>query len=78
MTKGERFKKVFAEINVADYDALLGLFKFRRSVREFLRGPVSRELIEKILEAAHYAPSGGNSQPWEFVVIEERERPYRN
>lgn len=73
MTKGERFKKVFDEIDVADYDALLGLLKFRRSVREFLRDPVSRELIEKILEAARYAPSGGNSQPWEFVVIEERE-----
>lgn len=73
MIKGEKFKKVFEELDVADYEALLGLFKFRRSVREFLGDPVPRELIEKILGAARYAPSAGNSQPWEFVVIEERE-----
>ena len=73
MTKCERFKKVLDEIDVADCDALLGLLKFRRSLREFLRDSVSRELIEKIFEAARYAPSGANSQPWEFGVIEERD-----
>lgn len=40
----------------------------RRSVRAFLDRPVTRETIEHILEAAIWAPSGGNAQTWSFVV----------
>ena len=45
----------------------------RRSIRTgFLRDkPVPDEVIEKILEAARWAPSAGNSQPWEFLVIRD-------
>jgi len=47
----------------------------RRSIRAgFLRDkPVPDELIEKILEPARWAPSAGNSQPWEFLVIRDPE-----
>lgn len=41
----------------------------RRSVRRFRPDPVSRESIERILDVARLAPSAGNSQPWEFVVV---------
>jgi len=41
----------------------------RRSCRVFLPDPVGDEVIEKILEAAVWAPSPANNQPWEFVVI---------
>ena len=41
----------------------------RRSVRNFSDKPVSEHLIRRILEAGRHAPSGGNSQPWKFVVI---------
>src|SRR5579871_3284817 len=56
-------------------DAFLEVLQGRRSVRSgFLRNvPVSDELIEKILEAARWAPSAGNSQPWEFLVIRDVE-----
>lgn len=56
-------------------DSFLELVRSRRSVRSgFLKNaPVSDEHIEKILEAARWAPSGGNSQPWEFVVIRDPE-----
>jgi 5,6-dimethylbenzimidazole synthase len=47
--------------------------KERRSCRNFLSDPIDENTIEKILEAATWAPSPLNSQPWEFVVITNRE-----
>jgi len=47
--------------------------KERRSCREFQPEPVSEETIEKILDAAAWAPSPLNMQPWEFVVITSSE-----
>jgi len=40
-----------------------------RAVREFTDEPVSDEAIRAILDLAVCAPSGGNRQPWEFVVV---------
>ncbi len=45
----------------------------RRSVREFTDKPVSKEDINTILNAGHWAPSGLNNQPWRFIVIRDRE-----
>ena len=73
MIKGEKFRKAFEDMKVADYDGLLGLLKFRRSIRGFTGATVPDELINKILEAARWSPSAGNSQPWEFVVIKEKD-----
>lgn len=41
----------------------------RRSVRNFSDKPVPEPLIRRVLEAGRHAPSGGNSQPWKFIVI---------
>jgi nitroreductase len=41
----------------------------RRSIRKFAAQPVGREQLEKLLEAARWAPSAGNLQPWVFVVV---------
>ena len=49
---------------------LLQLIKTRRSVRSFTAEPVSHAQIEKILDAGRWAPSGKNTQPWRFVVVE--------
>lgn len=43
--------------------------KRRRSIRAFTCEDVSKEEIEQLLDAARYAPSAGNIQPWEFTVI---------
>ncbi|MBS7641062.1 MAG: nitroreductase family protein [Candidatus Bathyarchaeia archaeon] len=45
----------------------------RRSIRAFTGEDVSDEQIEKILEAARWAPSAGNLQPWEFIIIRRPE-----
>jgi nitroreductase len=55
------------------YDEFLALLKYRRSIRKFKPDPVPDEFIMKILDAAHYAMSGGNSQPWEFIIIKDKE-----
>lgn len=47
--------------------------KQRRSVRLYEDKPVSREIIKTILEAGNEAPSAMNSQPWRFVVVEDKE-----
>ncbi len=44
----------------------------RRSVREFQDTPVPREHIRTILDAARWAPSGYNKQPWRFMVLQDR------
>ncbi|MFC1868504.1 nitroreductase family protein [Thermodesulfobacteriota bacterium] len=56
-----------------DYDSLLELVEKRRSVHKFKPDPIPDEYIDKIIEVAHWAPSGANSQPWEFVVIKKEE-----
>ena len=45
----------------------------RRSVRKYSDQPVAKEDLLKCLEAARLAPSGCNSQPWHFIVIDEPE-----
>ena len=54
------------------YDALMETLMWRRSIRKFTDEPVSDEDLMKIVDAAHYAMSGGNSQPWEFVIIKDK------
>ncbi len=45
----------------------------RRSIRKYRDKPVSEEDIEKLLRAAMAAPSAGNQQDWEFVVIKDKD-----
>jgi 5,6-dimethylbenzimidazole synthase len=52
---------------------LLELAQRRRSVRAFKPRDVPDEYIEKILEVARWAPSGANNQPWEFIVIRDKD-----
>ncbi len=48
------------------------IFK-RRSVRKFTSQMVDGELIRKILSAGMAAPSAGNEQPWQFIVVKNKE-----
>lgn len=49
------------------------VLRARRSCRKFKDIPVEKEKVLKILEAANLAPSPLNRQPWEFVVIRNKE-----
>lgn len=48
------------------------LIQKRQSDRRYAPKPVAREHILKCLEAARLAPSACNSQPWKFVVVDDR------
>ncbi len=49
----------------------------RRSVREFSDRPVPRDLIETVIRIAATAPSGANTQPWKFIVVDDAELKHR-
>jgi nitroreductase len=51
------------------FDAISG----RRSARSFRTDAVSDDDVERLLDAAHWAPSAGNVQPWEFVLVRQAE-----
>jgi 5,6-dimethylbenzimidazole synthase len=61
------------QFDVSDQQTLESILKARRDVRgnRFSDAPVANEDIEKILEAASWAPSVGFSQPWEFVFVRD-------
>jgi nitroreductase len=46
----------------------------RRNVRQFTTDPVPPEQLDRILEAGRRAPSSKNSQPWDFVVVTDRDQ----
>ena len=48
--------------------------KARRNVREFEDRPLPDEHLERVLEAGRRAPSSRNWQPWDFVVVSDREQ----
>ena len=54
-----------------DYDAFMEIVRHTRSIRRFRPDPVPDDLVDKIIEAARWAPSGFNQQPWEFVVVKD-------
>ncbi|MFQ5693729.1 MAG: nitroreductase family protein [Nitrospinota bacterium] len=60
--------------DVGAYENLLRVIKRRRSIRRFDPRPVPEEDLMRVLEAARWAPSGANIQPWAFIVVEEAER----
>ena len=53
-------------------DALEAIRK-RRSVRRYIGDPIPKQDIETIVDAGRLAATGGNRQPWDFVVVTERE-----
>jgi 5,6-dimethylbenzimidazole synthase len=55
-----------------DYDGFLELLQKQRSIRRFKADPLPDEYIDRILEAARFAPSGANSQPWEIVTVKDK------
>ena len=43
----------------------------RRSIRKYLQKPIPKQLFSEVLEAAGWAPSAHNAQPWRFIVLTE-------
>lgn len=58
---------------MSEAEALLELLRTRRSIRRFRPDPVPRATLERLIEAASWAPSAGNRQDWHFAVATRRE-----
>lgn len=56
---------------------ILDTIRARRSRRRFIDKDISGETIDQLLEAARWAPSGLNNQPWRFLVIESQDTRYQ-
>jgi F420 biosynthesis protein FbiB-like protein len=61
-------------ISMSTTETLLQLIHTRRSIRKFEPRPVARSLIERLVEAACWAPSAHNRQPWRFMVLTGADR----
>jgi nitroreductase len=55
-------------------DVLLDFIKERRSIRQYQEKDIPEDEIEMILEAGRWAPSGSNKQPWEFIVVKDKDK----
>lgn len=56
-----------------DYETFLQLVKTRRSYRKIKPDPIPDEYIDKLIDVVRWAPSGGNMQPWEVIVVKDPE-----
>src|SRR5712691_13409310 len=52
---------------------LIALLRSLRAIRQFRPDPISQEIVEAVLEVARWSGSASNRQPWEFVVIHNKE-----
>lgn len=54
-----------------DYDTIMGVMQRRRSVRRYGREPITDALLDKLLRAAGLAPSAGNLQARDFILVRD-------
>jgi nitroreductase len=56
--------------DVSAWDAI----RSRRNIRQYAERPIDAEDLDQILEAARRSPSSQNTQPWDFVVVTDRDQ----
>jgi nitroreductase len=67
-SRGEKFEDYEHELTETEK-----VIYRRRSNRLYRKKQLSREMVERIIEAGRFAPSAGNNQPWKFIVIQNPE-----
>jgi nitroreductase len=60
-----------------DYEQFLALAQSRRSIRKFTSQPITQEDLQLVLEAARWAPSNHNRQPWRFLLLQNKNQIVR-
>jgi F420 biosynthesis protein FbiB-like protein len=64
-------------LETAAWSRLSTLIRGRRSIRRYIDRPISTEVLTRLVEAAHWAPSAHNRQPWRFCVVTSAEAKQR-
>jgi 5,6-dimethylbenzimidazole synthase len=67
----DKSRSAQAAFTASERDAVYKAIFSRRDVRRFLSASIAAEAVERILLAAHHAPSVGFMQPWNFIVIRD-------
>ncbi|MBF0362480.1 MAG: nitroreductase family protein [Oligoflexia bacterium] len=62
------FSKYLDSLNCLDF------IKSRRSIRRYLDEEVTDQEITTLIDAARFAPSGSNAQPWHFIVVKDKSK----
>lgn len=62
------------KLHTMNSEALMKLIKTRRSVRKFIKTIPKEEDVLKLIEAARYAPSATNLQPWRFIIVRSEKK----
>jgi len=60
------------EKHIAIHEELLKIIKGRRSVRRYSQEPLQLEDLKLLVDSARWAASGGNLQPWKFVIVMDK------
>ncbi len=67
------FRPRTAEMSI-EPDNLLDFLRMRRSIRNYKqKRPVPKEMVKKLIQAARYAPTGGNVQSLKHIIVEDRD-----
>ncbi len=53
-------------------DVLYDLMSTQRAIRRLRPDPIADEVLQRIMQAAAWAPTGGNQQPWRIVMVHDR------
>jgi len=69
-----QFQEIPTPININPQD-LYTLFQTRRSIRNFKKKAISRELLEQLISEARYAPTGSNLQNVEYLILQNQAIP---
>lgn len=76
MVKLDRYDFVFKSIENTKEESRMEILKEilnRRSIRKYKDKEIPDEVVAKLLHAAMQAPSANNQQPWEFIVVKNKE-----
>ncbi len=60
-------------IDVENAQNLVNFLKRLRAIRQFRPAPIPQEIVDAVLDVARWSGSASNKQPWEFVVIRNKE-----
>ncbi len=64
-------------IDTAARDGLYQLMSTQRAVRRLRPDPIPKDVLERILQATCWAPSGGNQQPWRIILVTDKAKKER-
>lgn len=53
---------------------LMEAIKGRRAVRKYKPDPIPQEILDKVMDAAHWAPSWSNTQCWRWVLVRDKQK----